>query len=48
MRLSQVERILGISIDREEVKRILLALGNTETASDDVSLTVTPPTWRRI
>ena len=47
MRLSQVERILGISIDREEVKRILLALGNTETASDDVSLTVTPPTWRK-
>ena len=47
MRLSQVERILGISIDADEVKRILLALGNTETESDDCSLTVTPPTWRR-
>lgn len=47
MRLSQVERILGISIDAEEVKRILLALGNTETASDENSITVIPPTWRR-
>lgn len=47
MRLSQVERILGISIEAEEVKRILLALGNTEIARDDNSLTVLPPTWRR-
>ena len=47
MRLSQVERILGISIDAEEVKRILLALGNSETDSDDSSITITPPTWRR-
>ena len=47
MRLSQVERILGISIDADEVKRILLTLGNTETQSDDISLTVAQPTWRR-
>ncbi len=47
MRLSQIERVLGISIDAEQVKRILLALGNTETTSDENSITVTPPTWRR-
>ncbi|MBA61822.1 MAG: phenylalanine--tRNA ligase subunit beta [Planctomycetaceae bacterium] len=47
MRLSQIERILGISISVEEVKRILLALGNTENSSDKSSITITPPTWRR-
>ena len=44
-RLSQVERILGIKIDREEIIRILTALGCDSTDSND-SLSLTPPTWR--
>jgi phenylalanyl-tRNA synthetase beta chain len=47
LRLSQVERILGIKIDAEEVRSILIALGNAESASTAESITVTPPTWRR-
>lgn len=45
LRLDQVERILGIKIDREEIARILVALGCESSASNDV-LHCIPPTWR--
>ena len=45
LRLSQVERILGIKIDRDEIIRILTALGCDSTDSKD-SLSLIPPTWR--
>ncbi|TWU45200.1 Phenylalanine--tRNA ligase beta subunit [Novipirellula aureliae] len=43
LRLSQLERILGIRIDREEVERILVALGCESIASSD---SYRPPSWR--
>lgn len=56
LRLSQIERILGIAVAREEVLRILTALGcridgdtsqsgAVESGASD-RLTVVPPTWR--
>lgn len=45
LRLSQVERILGIKIDREEIVRILTALG-CESVDNSDSLSLVPPTWR--
>lgn len=45
LRLSQIERVLGITVDRAEVVRILTALG-CETAADQQRLTTIPPTWR--
>ncbi len=47
LRLSQVERILGIQIDADEIRSILTALGNQETSADAESVTVIPPSWRR-
>lgn len=47
LRLSQIERILGITVDREEVRKILTALGNVEQAATDTQLEVVPPTWRK-
>jgi phenylalanyl-tRNA synthetase beta chain len=47
LRLSQVERILGIKIDAAEVRSILIALGNAASASTTESITVIPPSWRR-
>lgn len=51
LRWSQIKRILGIEVPREEAKRILLALGcsaaNNSSPADTTSLTVTPPSWRR-
>jgi phenylalanyl-tRNA synthetase beta chain len=44
-RLSQIERILGIKIDREEVDRILTALGCGVSGSQDEP-TIVAPTWR--
>jgi phenylalanyl-tRNA synthetase beta chain len=46
LRLSQIERVLGITIDREEVVRILSALGG-DTRAHGASLQMTPPSWRR-
>jgi phenylalanyl-tRNA synthetase beta chain len=43
LRLPQIERILGIKVPAEEVKRILLALGCTESNSS----TYVPPSHRR-
>lgn len=47
LRLSQLPRIIGIEIPGDEVRRILAALGCQDTARDDRSLTVIPPSWRR-
>lgn len=47
LRLSQIERILGINIDRQEVRRILTALGNKELRHDDAHVEVIPPSHRR-
>ena len=47
LRLAQLERILGISVPTEEVRRILTALGNTEVQADSAKVEVVPPTWRR-
>jgi phenylalanyl-tRNA synthetase beta chain len=50
LRLDQIERILGIRIDREEVRKILTLLGNKETtvkeAADEARIEVIPPSWR--
>jgi phenylalanyl-tRNA synthetase beta chain len=47
LRLSQIERLLGIAIDGAEVRRILAALGNRIVSHDANSVTVVPPSWRR-
>jgi phenylalanyl-tRNA synthetase beta chain len=46
LRLSQVERVLGIEIDRDVVGRILTALG-CATRVHGGSVEVGPPSWRR-
>jgi phenylalanyl-tRNA synthetase beta chain len=46
LRLGQLERILGITIDRSTAIRILKALGLESRGEDDSSLTVRPPSWR--
>ena len=50
LRLSQVERILGIVIDRNEIQRILTALGCSADCSaesqEDQTLRLVTPTWR--
>jgi len=47
LRLSQLKRILGIEVEREEVERILNALGNRTTDGGDGQLEVIAPSWRR-
>jgi phenylalanyl-tRNA synthetase beta chain len=47
LRLSQLPRVLGITITADDVRRILTALGCAETAADQRTVTVVPPTWRR-
>jgi len=57
LRLSQIERILGIEIPLERVREILLALGLREVEdgargregkeSASATLTLLPPSWRR-
>ncbi len=47
LRLSQLPRVLGISIPAEEVRRILQALGNREVVADERQIEVVPPSWRR-
>ena len=47
LRLSQLSRILGISIPSEEVQRILIKLGCIPTAETSTEIEVQPPTWRR-
>ena len=47
LRLSQLPRILGISVAADDVRRILTALGNEHVRADDRTIEVVPPTWRR-
>jgi phenylalanyl-tRNA synthetase beta chain len=47
LRLSQIERILGIQVPPATVDRILVALGNQKIKSDAATITVQPPSWRR-
>lgn len=47
LRLSQLKRVLGIDVPPDEVRRILAALGTKAMRSDDQSLEVAPPSWRR-
>lgn len=47
LRLSQVERVLGIRVEASNVQRILAELGNDLLSSDDQKINVTPPSWRR-
>ncbi|NND97504.1 MAG: phenylalanine--tRNA ligase subunit beta, partial [Pirellulaceae bacterium] len=46
LRLSQLERILGIQIDRADVTRILTELGCSESETSEGSSTFIPATWR--
>lgn len=47
LRLSQLERILGIVVPPEEVQRILEALGGADLVANSDGFQITPPTWRR-
>ena len=47
LRLSEIERILGIEVPRAQVERILIALGNALESEKKEALTLVPPTWRR-
>ena len=47
LRLNQIDRILGISVEEEQVKRILIELGNEILSADESQVEVVPPTWRR-
>jgi phenylalanyl-tRNA synthetase beta chain len=47
LRLSQLQRILGIQVSTAVVRRILTALGNNEQGATTEVVEVTPPTWRR-
>jgi phenylalanyl-tRNA synthetase beta chain len=47
LRFAQLKRIIGIDFDREEVRRVLAALGCELAASSEHELTVAPPSWRR-
>ena len=46
LRIGQLERILGVSIERDEVVRILTALGNDPQQIEAERVTVLPPSWR--
>ena len=47
LRYSQLRRILGIDVPREEVLRILVTLGLEQTAADDERCQFLAPSWRR-
>ena len=47
LRLSQLERILGISVPPETVRRILTALGTKVQTADANQIEIIPPGWRR-
>jgi phenylalanyl-tRNA synthetase beta chain len=46
LRLDQIPRVLGISIDRDEVERILRALGLEPLDASNNALIYRPPSWR--
>lgn len=47
LRLSQLPRILGITIEPETVQRILAALGGEVTRRDEAAFEIRSPSWRR-
>jgi phenylalanyl-tRNA synthetase beta chain len=47
LRFSQIQRVLGIDLDRQTVLRILGDLGLSVKRSDTSSATFVSPTWRR-
>ena len=47
LRYGQLERLLGITIPVNFSKQCLENLGAVITSSDDTSVTVTPPSWRK-
>jgi phenylalanyl-tRNA synthetase beta chain len=47
LRLSQLERLLGITVPPETVRRILTALGNKVQTADADRIEIIPPGWRR-
>ncbi|MBN1589165.1 MAG: phenylalanine--tRNA ligase subunit beta [Pirellulales bacterium] len=47
LRLNQIERILGIPVPAEEVRKILADLGNVEIRAEAKQVEVIPPSWRR-
>lgn len=47
LRYGQLERLLGISIPADFANQTLESLGATIDSTDDSSVTVTPPTWRK-
>ena len=46
LRFGQISRVLGISIEPDEVKKILVALGLEWLGSTPSSVTARPPSWR--
>ena len=46
LRLSQIERILGVQIDRQSIVQILTSLGCDPTQETESELTLAPPSWR--
>jgi phenylalanyl-tRNA synthetase beta chain len=47
LRLSQLERVLGITVPQGTVRTILAALGNAVQTADEQRIAVVPPGWRR-
>jgi len=47
LRLEQIERVLGIKIPADQVRRILAELGNDVVEESPTQLTAVPPSWRR-
>lgn len=47
LRLSQLPRVLGITVPAAEVARILQALGTDRVTGDQATIAVIPPSWRR-
>jgi len=47
LRLAQLERVLGIEVPSDRVRKILADLGNIESKADARQLEVIPPSWRR-
>lgn len=46
LKFSRIERLMGVSYDREEVRQVLEAIG-FGVVEEDGGLAVTPPYWRR-